>query len=447
MTVVRTKYPDLIRFLPRVVSILMLLFVFVCIFDPADMVLGLKVELFVALGVVTFLIWATSNDPVTTFQKNMPPWLVAYMALFVGIPVLSIIWYFATNGAQPFAGFAMLKGYLLISLVPILAFNKIDLIKWLSAVLVVSAVIVIGVFVFLTIRPDYFLELHYLNAKTGAIYLDRRMFSTNVAVLQMYFATSPMLVIPIAYYFDLAMNATKPKERYLYVFISAICVLGMLFGGSRANILIALLLPAALPFLYLKKKLISFGCGFALVGLALLYILAMINPVIFEVLGMTIDPAQIGKTQGGWSNLMDLFSVKEHSNRIKLAYLKDYAAIFGEPGTLLFGQGLGAYHYWTATGKSFFVTELTYPEMIRNFGLPGAVIMMLLLLLPLWHGLTRQVASLDLAITVAYFSYLVICIPNPNLFSSMGILILSMVLANMLLRPRPKRDFFDGYPL
>ena len=71
----------------------------------------------------------------------------------------------------------------------------------------------------------------------------------------------------------------------------------------------------------------------------------------------------------------------EASNSTKLAMLQEYAGILSNPVDLIFGRGLGAYEYWEGRGYKF-VTELTYLELVRNFGLLGAVVMLGLLLFP-----------------------------------------------------------------
>ena len=202
----RVRYSRLIDYGPKFFGVLILLFTLICVFDPADMVLGIKVETFVLLFAVTIFIWITKKDPIERFSVGVPASLITFIALFIGVPVLSIVWYYIINGAQPYAGFSMLKGYLLIALVPMLTLNRFDLVPQLSAILVVCAMVIIAVFTFLTIRPDMFLTLYPVAELTGIMFLDRRIFGENITILQVYLVTSPMLVMPIAYFFDRAMT-------------------------------------------------------------------------------------------------------------------------------------------------------------------------------------------------------------------------------------------------
>ncbi len=86
------------------VRLLLFAFVIVCVFDPADRVLGAKVWLFVALWSATLLVNSSAND-----QVFLPIGLLVYVMLFITIPLLSIIWYYLVSGTQPYAGIQSLQ--------------------------------------------------------------------------------------------------------------------------------------------------------------------------------------------------------------------------------------------------------------------------------------------------------------------------------------------------
>jgi hypothetical protein len=211
-----------------------------------------------------------------------------------------------------------------------------------------------------------------------------------------------MLVIPIACYFDRAMAEPRLARKLGFMSLTAISIAGMFLAGTRNNIFASVMLPCLLWPLYTKRVALS-----ALCSLGILVILAL---PFLDVLRAFLDPSEGG-------------------NSTKLALLGDYFQIFEDPVTLLFGQGLGAYHNWS-TGY-FFITELTYLEMTRAFGLIGALAMMALLLFPVAYAFFVQTSRRERSLAVAYFLYLVMCASNPNLFSSMGVLILAALVANI----------------
>jgi hypothetical protein len=100
----------------------------------------------------------------------------------------------------------------------------------------------------------------------------------------------------------------------------------------------------------------------------------------------------------------------------------------------LFGQGLGASFFSTAWGTRVTLTEVTYLEIIRNYGLILAPIFYLLILYPL-RVLTDAGQRVDHYVFLAYAAYLYICSGNPLLLSSTGMLVLAIVLVKTFREP------------
>jgi hypothetical protein len=302
------------------------------------------------------------------------------------------------DGREPFDGLLYLKAYLLVTLALVLKFHKIDLIPMLSGVLVLIAIATIAVFVGILVHPALLDALYAPGIKSGLVYLNWRDYG-KLTMLQAYFVTSPMLVIPIAYYFDRMMTSDR---KLTCLPLCSLCVAGMIAAGSRNNLFVALLLPALLWPLYTKHPVRYFALSICVVGLLTLPFL---------------DQLQI------------LLNPRETANNVRIGLLGDYGRILSQPSTLLLGRGLGAYETWTPEGRFMSVSELTFLEVIRNFGLPGGAIIIGLLLAPvalLWRMQTR-----DRALALAYLLYLVMSYSNPVLFNSMGMLILSALLVRL----------------
>lgn len=382
---------------PRgVVGFLLLLFLLSCIFDPADKVLSLKVYIFALCWLATLVLCMASRVPIT-----VPRGLLIYCALFIVVPFYSVVWYWFTNGSDRFEGFGMLKGYILVTLAPMLVLGRTDLLPRLCAVLTLLAWAIIGVFIALQLVPDLFTVVYLFGTRTDIVSVSVRDYGAGVRLLHVYFVTSPMLAISIAYYFDKARSARDGGAAVRYWGLVAINVLGMLLAGTRNNILVSLLLPAVLIVYYARNKVAG-----AIVSLSFA---AVLVAAFARELDAFFDPSEI-------------------SNRTKLAMLDDYARIFSDPATLILGQGLGAYEYWEGRGDKY-VTELTYLELVRNFGLIGATVMLGLLIFPVWLAFANNQSRTNKAMAIGFTSYLGMCASNPNLFSSMGILILGVMLS------------------
>src|SRR5207302_2718669 len=82
---------------------------------------------------------------------------------------------------------------------------------------------------------------------------DRREFGPRLQILQVYFVTSPMLVLSIAYYFDRTMSAKGHATTAAYALVTAVNIVGMILAGTRNNMLVAVLLPFLLWPLYTRR--------------------------------------------------------------------------------------------------------------------------------------------------------------------------------------------------
>jgi hypothetical protein len=390
---------------------LLVALVIVCVFDPADQILGVKVWLFATLWIVTLAVCFSSSREI-----HLPIGLLIYVLLFIGIPLLSIGWYYLANGEQPYHGFNFLKGYLLASLAVVLAVSRVDLVPILSAALAVLALVTIAIYVLLLLKPELFVPLYHLGENAGVMNLGKRIYG-DLVLTQVNLVTAPMLAISIPYYFDRAMTAHRTERKFIWFLLTAICIVGMLLTGLRNTIAVALLLPCILWPLYTRRA--------ALNGIVVLGALAALALLSVEKLKVVLDPEAL-------------------SNSVRLTLIGDYAQIFSEPMVLLFGQGLGAYHLWSTSGRTgfeltgenfYFNTELTYAEMIRYFGLPGAAIMVALLLYPVAHAFLRNADTRQRALALGFLAYLGMSASNPLLFSSSAVILLSALVANTFRGP------------
>jgi len=395
--------------LPRLLNFCLLLFLLACTFDPADKVLNVKVYIFALCWAVTLAICLSSRNPFA-----VPRGLLIYTLLFILIPLYSIVWYWVSDGGLQFAGFSMLKGYVLITLALMLVLSRTELLPRLCAVLTMLALAIIGTFIAVQQIPELLPVMYVFGKQTDMVSVSIRDYGANVRLLHVYFVTSPMLAISIAYYFDRAHSAHQTGRAVFLWSLVAINVTGMLLAGTRNNMLVSVLLPVVLFFYYARNKAVG-----ALVSLTAVIVLAAVFA----------------------RELAAFFNPLEASNSTKLAMLDDYARILSDPVNLIFGRGLGAYEDWEGRAVKY-VTELTYLDMIRNFGLIGSVVMIGLLLFPVWHAFATNQSRTNKAIAIGFMAYLGMCASNPNLFSSMGILILSVMLGAVFF-PASAKSWLD----
>lgn len=390
------------RFVARA---LVVAFVLVCVFDPADRVVGLKVWIFLALWPATLAVGILTHGRI-----QLPVDLLIMALLFILIPVLSIVWYYLASGVEPYAGFALLKGYLFVSLAIILFINETDVLPVLSAALTLLALLTVAIFVALSLHPGMFLALHELGVSTGIFLVSYRSYGEGLLFTQVAFATAPMLTIAVSYYFDCAASGAEMRQRLAYWGLTALGIVAMLLVGLRNTMAVALLLPSFLWPLYTRRPWRN-----ALISLAVL-------------IGLSLP--FVGK-------LRAFLNPAEQSNNTKLMFLGDYAHIFSDPLNLIVGQGLGAFYKWSTSGlpefektgsNFYFISELTYPEMVRSFGLVGAAVMLALVLYPVGRAFLMSSTTTQRALATGFLAYLGMSATNPLLFSSSGMLIWTALL-------------------
>lgn len=373
------------------------LFILSCVFDPADTVLRLKVPLFILSWLVFF-----------TYQKNLtgiriPKELIVYVSLMILLPLLSITLYYLTNSAQPYMGLAMFKAYILISFAILLYLAKIDLMKSLCAVLTMLSIAIIALYVAVLVDPTLVYPLYLYGESSGIFSLGQRVYSENLKMWSIYFVTSPMLTISIAYYMNMAFSSENKRG---VIFLVCINIFAMFIAGTRNNMFTSIFLPITIIVLSSRYKKV--------IALVSLILVSTFFGYYSEAIGDMLNP-------------------EEESNAVKIRLLGDYEKIFSDPYTLIFGQGLGSYYNWTGRGLKF-DTEQTYLEIFRNFGIVMGSIIILLMLYPVIYGYYMNKSFKDRYLIVAYIFYLVMSATNPLFFSSLGMLILSIIIANIYLQ-------------
>lgn len=119
-----------------------------------------------------------------------------------------------------------------------------------------------------------------------------------------------------------------------------------------------------------------------------------------------------------------LFDPKSGSNDIKYNHLLSYLKLFeNNMNILLLGNGLGSWFFTTGFNSYTQLTELSYLDIIRVFGVFGGSIVFLLYILPLikilnWNNL------LKFSMFLSYSAYLFIAGTNPLLVVPQGFVVL-----------------------
>lgn len=382
-------------------TILNFLLLFVCIFDPQNLLFGIKDLLFILMA-GTYFISLTIRKKKIFFPRRT----IQYVFTFTTLPIISIILYFILHDfrfAENYVGFNYLKSYLFLFITFILIDYRIPAIKQLLFVLNLLAILTI-VINNLPISE----ALYNFGNKFGIYAIGYRKYGF-LDYTYTYFHTSPLLVFSLSYYL---WQFFKKKSWLNFIFIS-INVLALINSGTRNNILFCLLIIIAFIFLASKNRI------------RIVIIITLTLLTTYMVLSSQV--------------LSSMFSSDDISNNLKISYLSDYAReIFNFPN-ILTGQGIGSSFYISNLNKYMSVTELTYLEIFRRFGVVLGSLTIFLMFYPLAWIMQRKEQLMWLAI--AYFSYLVMSAFNPFFFSSNGMILLSIILAKTAYTIKSEKQF------
>lgn len=392
----------------KAISLLLFCLLAVAIFDPADRIVHMKVPLFAAVWALTAVNYCLRRCP-PTVPLSLLIYLIGFSFL---IPLWSIYWYFSQNGQtgalHGYDGFQYLKAYMFLTLCIPLVLEKIDLVPMLSIILTVQAALASFIYAITSNNPGLSGAVYSLGFEYGVVLLGDRTYG-EAHIHQVFFTTSALLVIPISY-FTFKCIISKGRERFLCLLLLIVSVTGMLRSGTRNN-MIASVVTLLLVWLWYSRRKV--------------------------VLASSIALLVVGVASMQWSTMHAMLDPTEGSNAAKIGLFRDYTLLLSEPRTLLLGQGLGA--PFNSTMRGFVtISELTYMELLRSYGVLFGVPMLLALVYPLERLARYRWKSVGF-LYLGYAMYLYLCTANPFLVSSSGMLVLSIALAQTFSVPQAPR--------
>ena len=249
------------------------------------------------------------------------------------------------------------------------------------------------------------LTIPYFFVGHGIALIGSRSYG-SFEIPYIYFVAAPFLIPALAYYCE----ATLQRFSLSNISSLLLIIIATILTGTRAASLFGFLTIILILFSHQHKK----------------------NTKIFMVLILSI---LISYVIFKFSNeILTAFSLQEGNNSSKFNDLKKYATLFDSPRTILFGQGFNA-HDWSELlrtmidGTEATKTELTYFEILRVFGLPFGIFIIIFLFLVAYKAYR---AEKYLGIT--FFILLLNASFNPYLFSTNGMLPIGLIIASFSYR-------------
>lgn len=274
--------------------------------------------------------------------------------------------------------------------------DRYDVLRLSRIPVLITAAIVVILFWLIFFNPIIESAVYsFVWSHDNTIMMSHRYF-LGMRFFGMY-CKSTVAMLPV---FCIAVyNVVTPSKRNLIDFLLVIFLLHLfLISGTRSTTLLPLLLFVAILFVYCRNKRFF---NYVFYPAALLAVLA----IVFILLRLLMEKS-------------------EASNLVKYAHLTSYLGLFERnPSYILFGQGPATYFYSEGFRHMTNITEWTYIELIRCYGLFSIVILYIIIkpLFVLFKRINRS--DVVIAFILGYLLYLVIAGTNPLFLSSTGMLV------------------------
>lgn len=375
----------------RILELVLSMLVASILVDPSDTIFHLKLPLFT----LVIAIWGFRALQRSSTFGSLRLWAIVVLFAFLLPSLASFIGFFDSTA---FIGeshpFQILKSCSMLLLIPVLRSESIDMNRYIVKWSILVAVFTIGLAVLSVQNPLIFSNIKaFLLDKNEAFVGPRDLLGLGIG--SFYYKTVALLVFPIVYFLRQLLDCPNKwaSGTILSVFLASV-----LCSGSRATVLVCAGVVGIVIAGKVKKRFGTRTALFLLLSTAIL----------------------------SCSYFMSFFNVNESSNAAKIGHFWSYITEFGDhPRYLLWGQGADTEFYTTGFEAKTYVTELTYLELIRTFGLPISILVAIALLYPAYELVRRK--ERNSFWVVAYLAYLFEAGTNPLLISATGTLVICSI--------------------
>lgn len=368
----------------NIIKILLLLFVIISLLLPAaDMILSKKLIFVICIALYGVKILFVPQAIKISRMISFKIFFMFTIALVYSIPVALY-----NNG-----DFVFVLNSLLFLLIVFCAYDYSDtLLKFfLIGCNILSIVTIILILLPIYSKPiGLAAEALFLSLDSG--FLGQRDLG-SFKLIMVHFRTAPLQIISFSIYFTRLLDSNKIKDKIKNFIAFGINGASIVISASRGSILFSFIALYLLCFFNISKKKYR----------RLFYLFTFVGVLGFSYL-LTNSNA---------------FDSKEESNSVKLLHIKSFNSYADQnPFLFLLGHGTGSKYYTAGFGRYAVVTEITYLDMIRWWGVFGTIIMLILMVIP--------IKKISIKIFIPFFMYFINAATNPLIFSSVGMLAISV---------------------
>lgn len=370
----------------NILSFTLSVFVFVLLVDPTNSIFRIK-------GLVFLCVVSLSALHYTRIRFNA--FIVVSVIYFI-IVTTFILGYISVYKFDLGFTLGVLKGF--STLLLLLWIDKYRVIDKFILPSIIICVVVILTFLVFQYNPKLSDVLYkFYMAHDATLMIGKRSF-LGINIMSFFYKTLPVLILPLSIYAYRFFNTKGGKKNDLLIML--LLLFAIFLSGTRASMLAGILIFAINFILWLYRS--NFGK------------LVMI-PILFAFL-MTF----------GFLTLSLILEKEEGSNKVKYSNLDSYSELFTKhPTLLLTGQGAGSFFYSKGRQEMVVLTEWSYLEILRMFGIIGASVVIILFVLPLYLIYKkRKILKYWFPLFLGYLLYLFVGGTNPLLLGSTGMIVL-----------------------
>ena len=259
------------------------------------------------------------------------------------------------------------------------------------------AVLIISIWLIAFFNDEYRnLMINYFenveNSKVAFILMIRERKFLDWWIPGVYYGTAPCLIPSLGF----MLNRSLKSNFWKYNILIILHVSALLFTASRANILsVGLILLFFIVLKFLQKKH---------------YLYASLLTITVVLSAFQLIISLLGDKDEGSLEVKDLH-FQSYMNLFETNYFR----------TIFFGWGPGSEFYTLAYNNFTKITELSYFEAFRRYGVIPSIIFILLI----WYKPFLNSTKLGFngyLITISMLTYLFVAGTNPYLFGSIGFL-------------------------
>lgn len=352
----------------RLVTIFISLLLVICVFFPGD-TLNLNVVFWggaCAFGLNAFI---------SSIKNKKYSYVIVMGTLY---PFLLMVWSSLINGdvSAAISG-AYCPVYIL--LVVLIGYYEIDYEKILMIMLKILALLTVCILVF-----DL---LGVIDVNRGIV--NSFVYEYDMGIMgkspryasyyKIFFKSSPLLVLLFPY--------CMRRKQY---FMVGIAFMAMIISGTRANILVGLVILLVEIFSIWdsnwKNKTVIIICT----CIFLILLLPNLSSLWHDMMN----------TQGAIG-----------SDQVRYGQLESFLEVLSDPGNLIFGQGFGS-TFWDSGRMSYTSSsEISYLDLLRKIGLVWFIPFIYFIIVPFKF-------QIDKYVKIVYLGYLAVAFTNPVLFST-----------------------------